>query len=408
MSIRIFRARARRAARAGAALAGATLLAACAHFSPDGGFDAVARTAEQRIGHTPRWNRTAEEQARASRDTAQLLARPLSADDAVEIALLNNGSLQASFAELGIAEADVVQSGRLPNPRFTLRHAGAQGVYDIEETVSVSLLAVVSAPYVHRVEKHRFAEVQARCAADIVQVAARTREAYFIALAARDSARYRQEVDEAAETGAELARRMRVAGNWSALDEARERSFHEEAALELARARLAEAVARESLIESLGVGLDPAELKLAERLPDVPTSIEALPDVERTALDNRIDLKAMRAHIEALAQQLHLSRATRFVNVLEAGPTRVKQGSSAEPYETGYEVSLEVPLFDSGGPRVERARLAMRRRPSVSARRRWRRAPSAQGLRPPRAAHDVAVASGTRWCRCASRSRSRT
>ena len=337
------------------ALASALVLAACAHFSQDGGFDAVAQTAAPRVGQTALWKRTPEDQARAERDTAQLLARPLSADDAVRIAILNNGSLQAAFAELGIAEADVVQSGRLPNPRFTIRRSSAEGLNDVEETVTVSVLALLTAPYVHGIEKRRFAAVQASCAADIVQVAARARQAYVFALAARDTTHYRREVAAAAETGAELARRMREAGNWTPLDEARERSFHAEAALELDHARLAESLDREDLIESLGVDIEPDKLQLAARLPDVPPSIEGLELVERAALDERIDLKAMRANLAALAANLHLTRATRFVNVLDAGPTRVQQGPSSAPYETGFEVTLEVPIFDTGAPRVRKA-----------------------------------------------------
>jgi outer membrane protein TolC len=336
------------------ALSSALALAACAHFSQDGGFDAVAQAAAPRIGQTALWKRRPEDQARAERDTAQLLARPLSADDAVRIAILNNGSLQAAFAELGIAEADVVQAGRLPNPRFTIRRSSAQGQNDVEETVTVSVLALLTVPYVHGIEKRRFAAVQASCAAD-VQVAARARQTYFVALAARDTATYRREVEAAAEIGAELARRMRQAGNWSPLDEARERSFHAEAALELERARLAESLARQDLIESLGVDIEPDKLQLAERLPEVPPSIEEPALIERTALDERMDLKAQRANLAALAADLHLTRATRFVNVLDAGPTRVQQGPSSAPYETGFEVSLEVPIFDSGAPRVRKA-----------------------------------------------------
>jgi outer membrane protein TolC len=219
----------------------------------------------------------------------------------------------------------------------------------------VSVLALLTVPYVHGIEKRRFAAVQAGCAADIVQVAARARRNYVVALAARDTTNYRREVEAAAETGAELAQRMRQAGNWSPLDEARERSFHAEAALELERARLAESLAREDLIESLGVDIEPDKLQFDERLPDVPPSIEELAQVERAALDERIDLKAMRANLDALAADLHLTRATRFVNVLDSGPTRVQQGPSSAPYETGFEVSLEVPIFDSGAPRVRKA-----------------------------------------------------
>jgi outer membrane protein TolC len=337
------------------ALAAALSITACAHFSQDGGFDAVARTAAPRIGQTAVWKRTPAERAAAESATKELLARPLSADDAVRIALLNNGSLQAAFAELGIAEADVVESGRPPNPRFTVRRSSAQGLNDVEETVTFSVLALLTAPYVHGIEKQRFAAVQASCAADIVQVAAHARAAYFMALAARETAHARREIEEAADAGAELARRMRQAGNWSPLDEARERSFHAEAALELERARLAETLASEDLIASLGVDIEPEKLRLADRLPDVPPSIQGLAETERAALDNRIDLKAMRADLDALARDLHLTRATRVVNVLDAGPTRVQQGPASAPYESGFEVSLEVPIFDTGAPRVRKA-----------------------------------------------------
>ena len=374
------------------ALASALVLAACAHFSRDGGFDAVAQTAAPRVGQTALWKRTPEDQARAERDTAQLLARPLSADDAVRIAILNNGSLQAAFAELGIAEADLVQSGRVPNPRFTIRRSSGEGLNDVDETVTVSVLALLTAPYVHGIEKRRFAAVQASCAADIVQVGARARQAYVFALAARDTTNYRREVAAAAETGAELARRMREAGNWTPLDEARERSFHAEAELELDHARLAESLAREDLIESLGVDIEPDKLQLAARLPDVPPSIEELALVERAALDERIDLKAMRANLDALAEDLHLTRATRFVNVLDAGPTRVQQGPSSAPYETGFEVTLEVPIFDTGAPRVRKAEaryaqaLARFGQASLEARAEVRKAYARL-----RAAHDIAL-----------------
>ena len=52
---------------------------------------------------------------------AGLLGKPLTVDDAVQIALLNNRGLQAGFQELGITEAEVVQAGRLPNPGFSFR-----------------------------------------------------------------------------------------------------------------------------------------------------------------------------------------------------------------------------------------------------------------------------------------------
>jgi outer membrane protein TolC len=336
-------------------LLGAFALAGCATFSKDGGFDVVARTTQERLGKEVRWARTAEERAKIDRQVAQLLERPLSAEDSVQIALLNNGTLQSTFEELGISEADLVQAGRVPNPRLTLRHASAGGQYDIEETLSLNVLALLTLPYAHEIEKRRFAEVQNSAVVHIVQLTDRTRAAYFTALAARETTHYLLQVEAAAETGAELARRMRAAGNWSRLDQAREEGFYLDAAVGLTRARLAESVARENLTQLLGLSGNALQFQLAERLPDLPPRLEELPNVEQTALDSRIDLKMMRIRIDLLARNLHLGEATRFVNVLDAGPTRVRQGERTQPYETGYEVSLEVPIFDGGAAKVRRA-----------------------------------------------------
>ena len=62
--------------------------------------------------------RTDGEQAQALAASRKLLAAA-HRRSAVQVALLNNRGLQATYAELGIAEADVVQAGRLRNPGFS-------------------------------------------------------------------------------------------------------------------------------------------------------------------------------------------------------------------------------------------------------------------------------------------------
>ena len=66
----------------------------------------------------------------------KLLAAPLTADAAVQIALINNRGLQATYAELGIAEADVVQAGRLRNPGFSFARLRRADEIEIERTSS--------------------------------------------------------------------------------------------------------------------------------------------------------------------------------------------------------------------------------------------------------------------------------
>ncbi|HLS54502.1 MAG TPA: RND transporter, partial [Zeimonas sp.] len=107
-----------RASRIAAAIA-VIALGGCASFSPDGGFDAVEQIAAEHLGKQARWPKSDAERGAVDRRVAQLLEEPLTMDDAVQLALLNNRGLQAAYAELGIAEADFVQAGRLPNPGFS-------------------------------------------------------------------------------------------------------------------------------------------------------------------------------------------------------------------------------------------------------------------------------------------------
>jgi outer membrane protein TolC len=338
-----------------AALLAAAALSGCATFSKDGGFDLVAAQTRTHLRQDVRWTRTKEEAAKSDLEVAELLAHELSADDAVQIALLNNHGLQASFEQLGISEADLVQSGRLPNPRFTLRHAAASPQYDIEETLTFNVLALLTAPYAHDIEKRRFAETQNDAVIAVVKLANDTRQAFLAAVAAGESVRYLEQVKSAAETAAELARRMVAAGNWNLIDQAREQNFYADATQRLTRARWLQVSSREKLLRLMGFAGEQSNLRLPAALPDLPRRIEELPDVEQAVVQNRIDLRLQRIRMDGLARSLGLTKATRFVNALDAGPTRVLQGTQSQPYEHGYEISLEIPIFDGGGPGVRRA-----------------------------------------------------
>ncbi len=333
----------------GAALTG------CTAFSPDGGFARVADATRAGLQHTVRWPRSADERAKRDAEVAALLTHPLEPDDAVQLALLNNHGLQASFEELGISEADLVQSGRLPNPRFTLRHTSGDGQVDIEGSLTFNVLSLLAAPYAHAAEQRRFAQVQDGIIIDVAALADRTRRAYYTALAARDALRYARQVRDAAEAGAELARRMQDAGNWNLLDQAREQAFYVEALQQLARAQLAEDTARSELERLLGIADDRSAVVLAPHLPDLPRSIADQPDLERSVLESRIDLKLMRTSMDELARRLNLTKATRFVSVLDLGPARVQSGARPAPDENGYEINLEIPLFDTGDARVRKS-----------------------------------------------------
>lgn len=328
-------------------------LGGCATFSPDGEFAAIEQTAKQRLGKEVRWDKSGGQRSASDPRITELLARPLSADDAVQIALLNNRGLQASFFELGISEADLVQAGRLANPGFSFGRLTRGDEVEIERGVHFNLARLLAMPLKSELESRRFERTQREVTLRMLNLASETRKAYYIAVAAGETVRYMRQVQQAAEAGAELGRRMAQAGNWNKLNQAREQSFYADAALNLARAMKAQASAREGLTRLLGVWDGQTAFALPERLPDLPTSPQELPAVERTAMQQRLDVQAARLDAEQTAKNLGLIRATRFVNVLELGV--VRNSSNEAPTQRGYEIAFELPLFDWGTARARKA-----------------------------------------------------
>jgi len=336
-----------------AAVAAVLLLGGCATFSPDGGFAGIEQAAKERLGKDVQWQQTAQAGETAQQRVAELLARPLSADDAVQIALLNNRGLQAAFSELGIVEADVVRAGRLPNPGFSFGRVTRGDEIELERGLHFNLARLLAMPLVSEIESRRFERTRREATLHMLRLAADTRRAWVMAVAAEESVRYMRQVQQSAEAGAELARRMAQAGNWNRLNQAREQSFYADAALNLARASRARDSARERLTRLMGLWGEQIAFRLPERLPDLPPSAQDLPAIEQTALQQRLDVQAARLDAEQTAKNLGLTQATRFINVLELG---VMHNSSNEaPTQRGWELSFELPLFDWGTAREKKA-----------------------------------------------------
>jgi outer membrane protein TolC len=270
----------------------------------------------------------------------------------VELALVNNPGLQASYAELGVASGDLLSAGVLPNPRLSYLRASHAGEYKIETILSFNILSLVTVPMALQAQRQRFEQAKLEAAGEGLRVAAETRKAYWRALAAQQSARYMEDVKLAAEASAELARRMAAVGNFSKLDRMREQAFYADATAQLARARQLAVAERERLTRLLGLWGEDAQFQLPERMPDLPAAPRELPNAEQLAMEQRLDIQAARSDAEALAKSLGLTRVTRFVNEFELGVARVRE--DPEPTKKGYEIGVPIPLFDWGGGRVAR------------------------------------------------------
>src|SRR5258706_1753498 len=101
-----------------AVIAVGEIQAGCKAKSQADHFPQVQSLVKDRIGKETRWNRGSAEDKEVEEAIRRMLARELTADDVVQIALLNNRHLQATYEDLGVAQGELVQAGMLKNPLF--------------------------------------------------------------------------------------------------------------------------------------------------------------------------------------------------------------------------------------------------------------------------------------------------
>lgn len=339
------------------AIASAVLLSACKSFTPDGGMATVAAVAGAGLDKSIVRIGSPADAARARGEVSLLLHTPLSADAAVQIALLNNPGLQAAYSRLGVAEAVAVQASRPPLPSFSYDWVKTSIELDIERQIVASVLSLATWPARSKIAGVRFAQAELRAAEDTLRLAAETRRAYIQTVAARQIAAALGNAKASADASAELAEKLVGTGAMNALDLARRQVFATEMDAQVRMGRLKAASAQERLTRLMGLWGNELEGLLPSALPKLPRTAHGLAAVEQEVMNRRVDLEVARLEVEALARSFGLTRKTRLVNVLDAGGTWKTQKDKGEGKAEGggYNIVFEVPLYDFGKARVREA-----------------------------------------------------
>lgn len=336
---------------------GALGLSGCAAFSPDGGMTTVSELTSQTIRKDVAFVRTAEGASAVDARVHQLLSRTLSAETAVQVALLNNKGLQAAYNELALAETDLVEQSLPPNPVFSVSRISGDGASEIERQVVGDIVALATLPFRSDIARERFRQAQLRAALATLRLAADVRRAYIRAVAGKEMVVLLTDAKATAESTAQLAAKLGETGSVNKLDQAREQVFYAETTADLATARQAATSAREKLARLMGLWDDGLDFRLPNALPPLPRRPLALPLIEADAVGHRIDLQIARLELAALAKSLNLTEATRFVTLLDlAGISRRTQDPEGAPFrERGFDVQFQIPIFDGGEVRVRQA-----------------------------------------------------
>lgn len=297
---------------------------------------------------------TQEQRATHQRAAERLLAQPLTQSAAVELALVNSPALQALLAQNWSDAANAAQSGRVPNPLFTFERVTIGNELELGRLLSFGLLDLLTLPQRHDIAQRGIARAQLQLTAEVIDQVTQVRQAWVKAVAAQQNLSYAQQVLDAAQASAELARRMQAVGNFTKLQRARQQVFYADAATQLAAAQHAMTGTREGLVRVLGLTDDQArQLTLPDRLPDLPKAPRSPDDVGKAASAGRLDIQLAQSAFDSAATSQGLNRLTSLAD-LELGVRRDTVFDNAAGTSTprsGYEVSVRLPLFDGGGLR---------------------------------------------------------
>jgi cobalt-zinc-cadmium efflux system outer membrane protein len=352
----------RRLPLVGVAMVGLVAGAGCATVPKDSGFADVRSEVAGRTGLRVQWNRQTADDRAVTDAVRDLLARGVTADVAVQVAMVNNRMLQATYEDLGVAQADVVQAGLLRNPVFDASvKFGEEGSGQIIELAVVQdFLDVFQIPLRRRIANDTFAAAKVNVTAAVLDLAGRTRAAYYDFAAAQQTLELRQTVVSATEASYDMARRLHEAGNLNALDYANERALHEASKIDLADAESELLEARERLNLLMGLWGEPAGTWQApDRLPDPPATEVATDHIERKAVERSLELAGAKLTVEAAARTLGIKRSFGILPEAEIGV--VAEQEMDNEWAVGPAFALPIPLFDQGQAATASARAELER-----------------------------------------------
>jgi cobalt-zinc-cadmium efflux system outer membrane protein len=342
------------------AIVAAAGTAGCATLRPGAAFSDVERLVSTRTPRSIHWNQGTPADREVEQRIEALLVNELTPEAAVQIALFNNRSLQATFGRLGIAQADLVQAGLLPNPvvHFAWRFAASGPGPSAEANLLLDFIQALEIPLRKRVAKAALEAAKLDVAQAVVNLAADVKAAYYTLLGAEQMLDLRQTVARATQYSAEIAERQREAGAIRRLDLANEQALYEQARLDLARAEVEVLADRERLNALLGLWGPQTSWRIPPRLPDLPPEKLPARGLESLAVSQRLDLAAARQDAERVAHALGLTRVEALIPTGLIGPESEREPEGE--WTVGPAIEFPVPIFDQGQARVATASAELR------------------------------------------------
>lgn len=346
----------------------ALLLGGCASFSPDAGLSVASEYASLELGKDIAKSSDQGIAPSAEARVDALLRRPLTADGAVQVALLRNRGLQAAFNGLGVSEAQYVQATLPHAPTFSITQWGLGFNTEIERSVAASVLDLATLPARAEIARQRFRGDQYNAADQVLKLAGEARRQFYRTVAANQAIAFLEQALASTESASTLTQQLGETGALNKLEQAREHAFYSELGAQLAKARVQQRAERERLTRLLGLWGRDIEFRLPKDLPALPKRLVDGRGIEVEALRRRADVQAARFELQSLVGQFGLDQATGFISVFDVGfanqyaRSRTFESGAAPKVDkgslNGFSADLTIPIYDFGTTAVRGAKEA--------------------------------------------------
>lgn len=286
------------------------------------------------------------------------LVNGLEIEEAVSLALLNDGSLHARFEAIGISRADLVQSQLFRNPSLSLSFKfplSSSGPVDFTGNLGQQIADLWQIPVRRAIAEKQLEVAILEAANAAIDVAARARSAVYRQLAAQEMVAILEQDALLAQRSIEFAETQFRAGEVSEVDVNLARASALDVEEQRLRARGDLAVARADLLEALGLASRAVEIELRVEWPR-PSALPNREELIARALERRLDIQSATIELEQRRLELRHAENSRWSSV-EVGAEYEKIGPERA---LGPTFGFEIPIFDDKSAAIARANAAIR------------------------------------------------
>lgn len=318
----------------------------CSRVPPvDDGF--VSQTISERIDSSVAWRQGYEQEEQVLCFIESAISHELSADTAIQIALLNNPKVQALFEEIGMARADLVEAGLLSNPTYEVevRYPYVKHLKtNIEYLITSSILDIFLIPLRTRLANTEFEQIKLRVSKQILDLAFDVRRVYYELIAERKKIQYIRSQVELTSISSDISTKQLAVGNVNALEFQRSQAQLLEAELNLSQSQAKMIRLSEEMNRLLGFSQEICFI-LPETLPEKGYLAFDLCSLESLAIEERLDLQVARFEVMRICQMLGLKDWWTYTN-LRAGLAGEREPDGANVL--GFGITGQIPIFNYG------------------------------------------------------------